>query len=119
MLHIPQYVGRAAARGSGGALRVLDRYAVFSAEGVGAVARRLGLSGRPFDVILSGSIHAGIPALRRAVRRRLRAVEPRANVIPARFLPVRGALVWAAHAAWGGLPNGALMKRVLRYGLPK
>jgi len=118
-LHVPEFLGMRAARGDRVALGVLDAYGAFSADGVRAVARRLGMSGRAFDVILSGSINAGIPALRRAVARHLRRSEPRARVLGARWKPVRGALVYAMHAAWGGLPPGALSERDLLYGVGK
>jgi len=119
MLHIPRYLGARAARGCRIALRVLDLYAEFSAQSVDAVARKLGMSGKRFAVILSGSINAGIPELQTAIAGRLRKLEPRADVLPAKFKPVRGALVYAAQQAWGGLPGNALAEPVLRYGDPR
>jgi len=119
MLRIPEYIGARASRGCRTALKVLDSYAAFSAESVAAVARRLQMTRADFDVILSGSINAGIPSLQRAIARRVRALNPRARVRPARFKPVRGALVYAAHQAWGGLPGNSLAEPVLRYGDPR
>ena len=119
MLHIPRYLGMRAARRCIHALRILDRYAEFSAESVDAVARRLGMARSGFDVVLSGSINAGIPALQRAICRRVKARNPRAVVRPARFKPVRGALVYASHLAWGGLPKNSLADHVLLYGGPR
>jgi N-acetylglucosamine kinase-like BadF-type ATPase len=119
MLRIPEYIGKRASRGCRTALKVLDSYAAFSAESVGAVARRLEMSRERFDVVLSGSINAGIPALQRAIALKVRKLAPRARVIPAQFKPVRGALVYAAHQAWGGLPEHSLADQVLRYGDPR
>lgn len=119
MLRIPEYLGARASRRCRIALGVLDRYAEFSAESVAAVANRLGMSGKRFDVVLSGSINAGIPALQVAIRREVRKLEPRAVVLPARFKPVRGALVYAAQQAWGGMPENSLADPVLRYGSPR
>jgi len=119
MLHIPKYLRARAASGCRAALRVLDRYAQFSAESVDAVARRLGMPLAEFDVVLSGSINAGIPELQSAISRRVRALNPGAVVRPARFKPVRGALVYAAHLAWGGVPKNSLIDNVLHYGGPQ
>ena len=118
-IRIPEFIGGRAARGCRTALKVLDRYAEFSAESVGAVAGRLGMSGKRFDVVLSGSINAGIPELQRAIMRRVGKLEPRASVMAARYRPVRGALVYAAHLAWKGLPEGSLTGKVLQYGGPR
>ena len=119
MIHIPRYLGARAARGCRTALRVLDSYAEFSSESVDAVARRLGMQRTSFDVVLSGSINAGIPELQRAIARRVKQLNPRAHVIPAKYKPVRGALVYAAHLAWGGLPKNQLVEPVLHYGEPR
>ena len=118
LLRIPEFLGDRASRGCRTALRVLDSYAEFSAESVEAVARKLGMKREKFDVVLSGSINAGIPELQRAIARRVRNLAPRAVVIPARYKPVRGALVYASQTAWGGLPNNPLSEPVLRYGFP-
>lgn len=116
MLRIPEFLGERARQGDRTALGVIDRYGRFSAESVGAVARRLGLSGRRFEVVLSGSINAGLRPLQRSVARHLRTMEPGARAFPARWKPVRGALVYSAHMAWGGLPAGSLSGTVLAYG---
>jgi len=119
MLRIPEFIGARASRGCRIALKVLDSYARFSAQSVDAVARRLGMAKKEFDVVLSGSINAGIPELQRAIARRVKQLNPRAVVSPAKYKPIRGALVYAAHMAWGGLPDGALVESVLHYGGPR
>lgn len=112
---IPVWLGRQAARGSRGALEVIGECADRLADGVMAVARRIGLARAPFDLILSGSILANIPALQGAVARRMCRLAPKARVLPARGRPVRGGLNFAAHQAWGGFPPGALREKELWY----
>ncbi len=115
-LHMPKFLGRQAARGSREAARIIQRYAAQVAEGVEVVSRKLGLSSRAHDVVLSGSILVGIPELSRAVARLLKRSLSRAKPMPARFRPVRGALVFAAQRAWGGAPAGSLAGERLLYG---
>jgi len=112
---IPIWLGGQAARGSRGALEVLDEYAAQVVDGIGAVMGKIGLKRSPFDVVLSGSVLANIPALQRAVAGRMRKLAPRARVMAARGRPVRGALNYAAHRAWGGFPPGSLREKALRY----
>ncbi len=114
-IHVPKYLGRQAARGSRVAFGVINRYAMQVARGVDVVARKVGINRGRYDVILSGSVLVGIPELHRAVGRLLRKISPRARTRAARFRPVRGALVFAAHRAWGNLPAGSLRDRNLLY----
>jgi hypothetical protein len=67
------------------------------------------------DVVLSGSILANVKPLRDEVVGRLALSAPGAQVIGARYKPVRGALAYAAQLAWGGLPAGALREPWLLY----
>jgi len=115
---IPEWLGAEARRGSREALTVLDANAAQLVEGTMATVRMTGLTGKKFEVVLSGSVLAGIPELRRAFARRLKALEPGSRTIGAPGKPVRGALNFAAHMAWGGLPPGALREPVLWYHRP-
>ena len=115
MSGVTVWLGGEASRGSRGARAVLDEYAAALAWGTAVAVRRAGLDGKPFDVVMSGSVLACIPDLRRFVAARLGRMLPLARPLAARFRPVRGALVWAAHEAWGGLPPGTLRERELRY----
>jgi hypothetical protein len=119
---IPEWLSAAARRGSVGALRLLDGYAAVLAEGAGAIVRVLGLRRHRFDVVLSGSVLAGLPDLRRLTARRIRRFAPGARCVGAPARPVRGALVHAAHEAWGGFSPAAsgraLLEPELWYGPP-
>jgi hypothetical protein len=94
---------------------VLDAYAADLVEGALAVVRALRLGRGAFDVVLSGSVLTGIPAVARAFRRRLRPFVPRARILVARARPIRGALMYAAHMAGWTLPAGALHDPRLHY----
>ncbi len=113
---IPEFLGKRGAAGDRGALAVLDRYAADLVDGTMAVVTRLGLRRVPHDLVLSGSVLAGNPALQRCFRRRLRAVSPRTRVIAAVARPIRGALNYAAHRAGWTLPASALRDSALWYG---
>lgn len=115
---IPEWLGREAARGSREALKVLDANAAQLVEGTMATVRMTGLTGKKFEVVLSGSVLAGIPALRRFFARRLAALEPGARTMGAPGKPVRGALNFAAHMAWDGFPSGSLKEPALWYRQP-
>ncbi len=112
---MPVLLGRLAARGDREALALVDGYAESLVRGTLVAARRAGLGGRPFPVVTSGSVLANIPVLRAKFTRRLARLLPGARVVPARWRPVRGALVYASHAAWGGLPAGSLRDSSLCY----
>jgi len=109
------WLGREAARGSRDALSLLDSYAASLVLGTEVAVRKAGLGGREFELVMSGSVLAGIPALRAAVRRRLARALPCGRAVRAVFRPVRGALIHAAHTAWGGFAPGALADAELRY----
>lgn len=113
---IPEFLTAQAARGSREALGVLDRYAEELVDGTMAVIRRLRMRGVAHDVVLSGSVLAGNPALRRLFRRHLAARAPRARVVTASARPIRGALMYAAHRAGWTLPASALREPTLTYG---
>jgi N-acetylglucosamine kinase-like BadF-type ATPase len=115
MSRIQELLGRDAAAGDPLALAILDRYAFSLAEGTEVAARAVGAPGRGLEVVLSGSVLAGIKPLRDAFRRHLKRLVPGASAVPARFRPVRGALVYAAHQAWGGLPAASLREKALCY----
>lgn len=112
------WLGREAGRGCRGARSLLAGYAGMLAEGTLAAAGRTGLTRVSHDVVMSGSVLAGIPFLRLAFAARLKRLLPRARAVRALFRPVRGALVYAGHLAWGGLPQGTLMEGDLRYPNP-
>ncbi|MEK7767725.1 MAG: hypothetical protein AAB368_15965, partial [bacterium] len=112
---LPEWLARFARRGDRDALRVLDAYAADLVEGTRAVIRALRLGRGACDVILSGSVLTGTPALARAFRRRLRSVAPRARIMVARARPIRGALLYAAHHASWRFPPGKLRDPRLFY----
>ncbi len=113
---LPIWLGAQAARSSPGALRVLDEGAIDVVAGIKAVMGKIGFGGRSrFDIVLSGSVLANIPAYQRAVARRIRGVAPAARIVPARARPIRGALNYAAHRAWGGFPPGSLREKQIWY----
>ncbi len=101
---IPVWLARETARGSKGARDVIEDYAAELIGGAAAVIRATRLDRSDFDIVLSGSVLAGIPALRRAFSRRARASFPRARVLAAPFRPVRGALNYAARLAGWNVP---------------
>jgi len=115
LIRIKEFVGSDAQSGDPVARSLVTRYAGFLAEGVQVAVRQAGESGRGLTVVMSGSVLAGIISLRSAFIRRLTALIPGAVAGPARFRPIRGALVYAAHQAWGDMPPDALTEKVLRY----
>lgn len=66
-------VAETAAAGDPGARQILEAAAVELVEAAQSVIRRLGLSGRPYDIVLSGGTFAAVPALAEAVASLLRA----------------------------------------------
>ena len=112
---VQKRLGEEASRGNQHALALLDRYAASLAGGTDVAVRRVGATGRGLEVVMSGSVLAGIPALRRAFQRHLKAILPGAVPVQAVFRPVRGALIHSAHMAWGGLPAGSLDEPSLSY----
>lgn len=115
MGRVQELLGREAESGDPVALGVVDRYALSLAEGVAVAVRRVGASGRGLEVVMSGSVLAGIRPLRSAFIRHLKKLLPGAVPVPARFRPIRGALVYASDMAWRGMPEGCLSETALRY----
>lgn len=112
---IPEFLGLRCARGDREARAVFDRYARELADGIAAMMVRVELKGRAFEVVLSGSVLSCNPPLVACLRRRLRAIAPRARVTHAVARPIRGALNYAAHLAGWTLPRTALADARLWY----
>lgn len=66
-------VAEAAAEGDAAAREILEAAAAELAEAAQSVIRRLGLPGRPYDIVLSGGTFAAVPSLVEAVASLLRA----------------------------------------------
>jgi N-acetylglucosamine kinase-like BadF-type ATPase len=111
---LPEFVAGLAAKGDRDALKVCDAYARELMVGARGIVRTLSLGGR-YEIVLSGSVLAGIPALRRAFARRVRSIAPGARIIGTKARPIRGALNYAFHMAGWQLPSGALAERELWY----
>jgi N-acetylglucosamine kinase-like BadF-type ATPase len=60
-------VAEAAASGDPAAREILDAAAAELSDAAQSVIRRLNLSGRPYDIVLSGGTFAAVPALVEAV----------------------------------------------------
>jgi N-acetylglucosamine kinase len=71
-------VAETAAEGDAAAREILEAAAVELSEAAQSVIRRLGLPGRPYDIVLSGGTFAAVPSLVEAVTALLRA--PAASV---------------------------------------
>ena len=112
---VQELLGREADSGDKLALELVDRYARMLAEGTMVAVRRAKAAGSGLEVVMSGSVLAGIRPLQSAFRRHLRVYLPGAAAVPAVFRPIRGALVFAAHQAWRGLPPESLLESQLRY----
>ena len=112
---VQELLGREANSGDFVARSIINRYAARLAEGAAVAVRRVGASGRGLEVVMSGSVLAGIAPLRLAFRRQLAKTLPGAVAVPARFRPICGALVYAAHLAGGDISRNTLAEKALRY----
>ena len=112
---VQELLGREAESGDSVALSIINAYAVSLADGTVVALRRVKASRPGQKVIMSGSVLVGIKPLRTAFARILKGTLPGSVVVPARFRPIRGALVYAGKMAWKGLPDGSLAENVLRY----
>lgn len=83
-------VAEAAAEGDAAAREILEAAAAELAEAAQSVIRRLGLPGRPYDIVLSGGTFAAVPSLAEAVASLLRA--PAASVRLLTDEPAAGAV---------------------------
>jgi N-acetylglucosamine kinase-like BadF-type ATPase len=69
-----------------------------------AAARRVGLAGKPFDLVLSGGVlRHPTPVLRAAIVERVRSAAPGVRPLQPALEPVVGACVWALELAGGAL----------------
>jgi N-acetylglucosamine kinase-like BadF-type ATPase len=88
--------------GDAAAIGIL-RAAANELEGSGiSVARRLGMIGEPFTVLLSGGIFRAVPWLRDELDRRLPVASPRSRTELLECEPARGAVALALQETRGG-----------------
>lgn len=80
------------------ALRILHDAGRELGESAAAVARQACLSGRPFEVVLSGSLFSLGPWLEEGLADFLRKTEPDASLVKLEAPPVGGAVILAAEA---------------------
>jgi N-acetylglucosamine kinase-like BadF-type ATPase len=88
-------VSGAAGAGDEGAMGVLTRSGRRLARTAILVARRLGLSSEPFDVVCAGGVHTGCGELGRAFQHLVRRACPRATIRLLTTPPVTGAALLA------------------------
>jgi N-acetylglucosamine kinase-like BadF-type ATPase len=82
-------------------------------EMANAVIRQLEFEKMEFDVVLSGSLFAGSPAMTGAMRRKVSELAPRARLVRLTAPPVVGAVLLAMEQT-GGRPAGPVRDRLAR-----
>ena len=86
----------AAAAGDEAAREILTRGGQYLGSMAVAVARKLGLEGQTFPVVMAGSVFKGSsPALKEAMQAVIHRACPRAELVTPEFEPVVGALIMA------------------------
>ncbi len=101
-------VFEAAITGDAAACAILTRGGRFLAAMANAVARKLGMTGEAFDVVMAGSVFRGRgTVLTDALRKDVVSVCPRARCIRPVFEPVVGGLLMAFDAA--GIESGPVL----------
>jgi N-acetylglucosamine kinase-like BadF-type ATPase len=112
---MPKVICECAVQGDKVAIGILERMGFGFAETVTAQARRFGMTGLAFDLVLSGSVFKGPGThLNDAVRRGVLGVCPKANVIDARYEPVVGGVIMALEQIYGETLPADVLDRVGR-----
>jgi N-acetylglucosamine kinase-like BadF-type ATPase len=75
------------------------------------VSRQLGLTGRPFEVVLSGSFYDGNPLVQETMTATIQAVAPQARLVRLAAPPVVGAVLLAMEQV--GMPPAAARDQLI------